>query len=163
EVGAEESGPERLAGEGSQPLRFGLQLPSRFGLRLEDVTDLVSVEVDGWGDDVAGHLVGDLEDPLAEGGLDDCASCLLEGGVEAGGGAGWRPVSWVAIAFPFTRGVASRRGAPRALYELASAASTAECTCPPLATKRSAKRSSTAGRSARISWRMRRAARRSPS
>ena len=94
---------------------------------------MVAVVVHRWGDDVAGRLPGELDDPLPEIGLDH---------VTAGGlSASLSPVSSVAIDFDFTI-VPAGGAATVAMYALASAASRAQHTCPPSAATWSANCSS---------------------
>ena len=70
-VGGEEPRPQLFASEGGKVLGHVVEHAVGPGDGLEDVADLVPVEVHGRGDDVARRLVGQLDDPLAEVGLDD--------------------------------------------------------------------------------------------
>ena len=84
EVGAKELGAQLLAGEcGEWPWRrLEDAVIGHFGL--EVLRNLVAVLVHRGGDDVAGRLMSELDDPLAQVGLDHAASGRFERLVEPG-------------------------------------------------------------------------------
>ena len=103
DVGAEEVAPQHLARPGDQlrvPKAGRAEAKGSVVLR-EEVADLLAGLVDRGGDDVARGLARELDDVLAEVGLDDLEvrflECLVEGdllphhGLALGHGAGARP------------------------------------------------------------------------
>ena len=71
-------------GEGGERRRRSLEDAIVGDLLLEELRDLVAVEVHRGGDDVARLVVRELDDPLAEVGLDDVTARRLERLVEVG-------------------------------------------------------------------------------